>query len=217
MASTNKGFIPQLRGVDPNDAGVVAAREAAAKFGMLKFLCSNPKPIRRAGGSVFFLYVVNFNNQDEYEAYADVMDNVRVDGADGTPRTALIQDPVTQQVLFASPVWQGNSFEIAWTSGAPGKNPLGRFVPNDMDALARGSAEQNTMINQERAKLIAARGVGKIGRLALVRGNNNQNDESELSPEQLQAQIEAARMDNVTAGAGEQPGGGGQTPAQDGK
>lgn len=170
----------------PAKTGIEIAREAAAKYGNITLQAKFLKLNRRAGGSTLFLFTVN-GTPEALAAYKEVMQQVKLpNDANGNPRTAYVEDQITGKPLFFLPTTRSKSFELAWTSGNPDVNPLGRFVQNDVEAIFDREIRQDDLIMQERAKLLALRSLGLAPSLNEPRGRGNQSTQSQLSDAEIE-------------------------------
>lgn len=174
---------------------VVTPQDALQAYGKMKLTGTLVRAPRRAGGNRLFIYELT-GTTAAIEAYKKVMEQVKLPNA--RSGTALVIDNVTGNPLFFQPTGaNGKTLTVTWTQGNPDVNPLGRFVVDDLDNALQDAKFEQRAISQERAKILAARSLGLLGgtQLSEPRGNGNQSNLDDMSPEEIEALLQQGAGD----------------------
>jgi hypothetical protein len=153
---------------------------------------------RRAGGNRIYVYGVESRARTEAERLAElamfkeVMESVILKDGRNLYRTENGSD----QPLFFQPTGQnGREFKLAFSPANP-VNIKGRFVPDDLDKAVESDVRMELKVEDEMAKILAARRLGQIAPLSMPRANNAPSAggapiASDLSEDELNALIAA--------------------------
>lgn len=200
MAETTTRTHIEMGGRTYLAAGIEAAKQAYKLYSEVTMTAKYMKTVRQRGGGAYPIYAVS-GTPEQLAAFKTVQSQVIVPGSDGSERTAFMEDPVTGQYLFVVPTFEyGRSINLAWTTGDPNVNPLGRFVIDDAADLFAQAQKVKEARSNTRGQILAERSLGLVGGLKEPRGNSNQSrrGNSELSPEEIEAMMNQMNDDAKT-------------------
>ena len=162
--------------------------EKAQAFSQLTLEATLEKAPRKPGGGRFYMYAVT-GSPEALAAYKETQSAIKVEGS--KTGTALVEDPITGSLYHVMPTSSlGRKIKLQWTSGDPVKNPLGRFVADDLDKALAHDQKVEEYLAEKEADMLIQRRFGAV-RQPGTRGTNQGFATEQMTAEELAASLES--------------------------